>query len=213
MYEKNTGNASPFASLSGRCLLCPVCRAAGVGRCGAFAPRGPKPPPAEARRCGHAPQTSTPRYGAADLRVGILPEESISSVVHFFFCAFGLIQKHQKIKHCESSGCRHLRSLSGHKDCAVLHTRSGRSHKCRHSFRSFRSAIPQAESLLNEKRGIQIAINHCCAKRTTDSALRKSGKKNGRRLRRRKRGRKPSAVPRLFALRILLAPPFCAKRW
>ena len=49
MYEKNTGNASPFASLSGRCLLCPVCRAAGVGRCGAFAPRGPKPPPAEAR--------------------------------------------------------------------------------------------------------------------------------------------------------------------
>ena len=73
-----------------------------------------------------------------------------------FFCAFGLIQKHRKIKHCEKSGS---------------------------------SAIPQAEGLLNEKRGIQIAINHCCAKRTTDSALRKIGKKNGRLLRRRKRGR------------------------
>ena len=102
MYEKNTGNASPFASLSGRCLLCPVCRAAGVGRCGAFAPCGPKPPPAEVRRCGRVPQTSTRRYGAADLRVGILPEESISSVVHFLSsCAFVLIQKHQKIKHGE----------------------------------------------------------------------------------------------------------------
>jgi len=52
MYEKNTGKASSFAPLSGRCLLCPVCRAAGVGRCGAFAPRGPKPPPAEVRRWG-----------------------------------------------------------------------------------------------------------------------------------------------------------------
>ena len=102
MYEKNTGNASSFAPLSGRCLLCPVCRTAGVGRCGAFAPRGPKPPPAEARRCGRAPQTPPRRYGAADLRVGILPEESISSVVHFLSsCAFVLIQKHQKIKHGE----------------------------------------------------------------------------------------------------------------
>ena len=189
MYEKNTGNASSFAPLSGRCLLCPVCRTAGVGRCGAFAPRGPKPPPAEARRCGRAPQTSTRRYGAADLRVGILPEESISSVVYFFLLCFWLDPKAPKIKHCESSGCRHPRSLSGHKRLRCLHTRSGRSHKCRHSFRSFRSAIPQAESLLNEKRGIQIAINHCCAKRTTDSALRKIGKKNGRLLRRRKRGR------------------------
>ena len=32
-------------------------------------------------------------------------------------------------------------------------------------------------------------INHRCVQRTTDSALRKSGKKNGRRLRRRKRER------------------------
>ena len=96
MYEKNTGNASSFAPLSGRCLLCPVCRAAGVERCGAFAPRGPKPPPAEARRCGHAPQTSTRRYGAADLRVGILPEESISSVVYFFLLCFWLDPKAPK---------------------------------------------------------------------------------------------------------------------
>ena len=51
----------------------------------------------------------------------------------------------------------------------------------------------------------QIIIS--CAKRTTDSALRKSGKKNGRRMRRRKRGRElvrvafqahPAAVPRAF---------------
>ena len=96
MYEKNTGNASPFASLSGRCLLCPVCRAAGVGRCGAFAPCGPKPPPAEVRRCGRVPQTSTRRYGAADLRVGILPEESISSVVYFFLLCFWLDPKAPK---------------------------------------------------------------------------------------------------------------------
>ncbi len=96
MYEKNTGNASPFASLSGRCLLCPVCRAAGVGRCGAFAPRGPKPPPAEACHCGRVPQTSTRRYGAADLRVGILPEEPISSVVYFFLLCFWLDPKAPK---------------------------------------------------------------------------------------------------------------------
>ena len=63
----------------------------------------------------------------------------------------------------------------------VLHTRSGRSHKCRHSFRSFRSAIPQAESLLNEKRGIQIAINHRCAERTITSALHRRREQIGRR--------------------------------
>jgi len=28
------------------------------------APRGPKPPPAEARHCGRAPQTSTRSYGS-----------------------------------------------------------------------------------------------------------------------------------------------------
>ena len=113
MYEKNTGNASPFASLSGRCLLCPVCRAAGVGRCGAFAPRGPKPPPAEACHCGRVPQTSTRRYGAADLRVGILPEEPISSVVYFFLLCFWLDPKAPKDqalrkerKQCDCAGLR-----------------------------------------------------------------------------------------------------------
>ena len=117
----------------------------------------------------------------------------------FFLLCFWLDPKAPKDQALRKvAGAATCARRAGTKDCAVLHTRSGRSHKCRHSFRSFRSAIPQAESLLNEKRGIQIAINHCCAKRTTDSALRKSGKKNGRRLRRRKRGRKPSAVPRLF---------------
>ena len=53
----------------------------------------------------------------------------------------------------------------------------------------FCSAIPQAESLLNEKRGIQIAINHCCAKRTTVSALRKVRKKKRAATSVKKRGR------------------------
>ena len=60
------------------------------------APRGPKPPPAEARHCGRAPQTSTRRYGAADLRIGILPEEPISSVVYFFLLCFWLDPKAPK---------------------------------------------------------------------------------------------------------------------
>ncbi|WP_443746547.1 hypothetical protein, partial [Alistipes communis] len=48
--------------------------------------------------------------------VGFHTGESNSSVVHFLSsCAFVLIQKHQKIKHGESNGRRHLRSLSGHK--------------------------------------------------------------------------------------------------
>ena len=69
--------------------------------------------------------------------------ESIS----LFFCAFGLIQKHQKIKHRENSGCRHLRSLSDHERLRFSHDRSGRSRRCRHCFRYFRSAIPQAGDL------------------------------------------------------------------
>ena len=51
--------------------------------------------------------------------------ESIS----LFFCAFGLIQKHQKIKHRENSGCRHLRSLSDHERLRFSHDRSGRSRR------------------------------------------------------------------------------------
>ena len=47
----------------------------------------------------------------------------------FFFCAFGLIQKHQKIKHRENSGCRHLRSLSDHERLRFSHDRSGRSRR------------------------------------------------------------------------------------
>ena len=65
----------------------------------------------------------------------------------FFFCAFGLIQKHQKIKHRENSGCRHLRSLSDHERLRFSHDRSGRSRRCRHCFRYFRSAIPQIGGL------------------------------------------------------------------
>ena len=68
----------------------------------AFAPCGLKSPPAEARHRGRVPQPSARRYDAADLDVGILSGESISSVVHFLSsCAFVLIQKHQKIKHGE----------------------------------------------------------------------------------------------------------------
>ena len=98
---------------------------------------------------------------------------------------------HQTAADCRSSinGMNNLRCVERTTDSAVLYTRSGRSRRCRHCFRYFRSAIPQAGGLLNEKRRIQIGINQRCAKRTTVSALRKSGKKNGRRMRRRKRGR------------------------
>ena len=87
---------------------------------------------------------------------------------------------------CRSSinGMNNHRCAQRTTDSAVLYTRSGRSRRCRHCFRYFRSAFPQAGGLLNEKRGIQIGINHRCAKRTTVSALRKIGKKNGRRMRR-----------------------------
>ena len=81
-----------------------------------FAPCGLKSPPVEARHRGRVPRPSARRYDAADLGVGILSGESISSVVHFLSsCAFVLIQKHQKIKHGESSGRRHQCSPSGHK--------------------------------------------------------------------------------------------------
>ena len=98
---------------------------------------------------------------------------------------------HQAAADCRSSinGMNNLRCAQRTTDSAVLYTRSGRSRRCRHCFRYFRSAFPQAGGLLNEKRRIQIGINHRCAKRTTVSALRKIGKKNGRRMRRRKRGR------------------------
>ena len=66
----------------------------------------------------------------------------------FFFCAFGLIQKHQKSSTAKSSGCRHLRSLSDHERLRFSHDRSGRSRRCRHCFRYFRSAFGQACGLL-----------------------------------------------------------------
>ena len=81
-----------------------------------FAPCGLKSPPVEARHRGRVPRPSARRSDAADLGVGIRSGESISSVVHFLSsCAFVLIQKHQKIKHGESSGRRHQCSPSGHK--------------------------------------------------------------------------------------------------
>ena len=80
-----------------------------------------------------------------------------------FFRAFGLIQKHQKIKHGEKQRVT---------TPALFAVRSRRRRPAK-----------------TEYRGIRIVINHRCAKRTTDSALRKNGKKNGRRMRRRKRGR------------------------
>ena len=58
----------------------------------------------------------------------------------FFFCAFGSST-------AKSSGCRHLRSLSDHERLRFSHDRSGRSRRCRHCFRYFRSAIPQAGGL------------------------------------------------------------------
>ena len=53
----------------------------GLKYCG-HAPCGLKSPPAEARHRGRVPQPSARRYDAADLGVGILSEESISSVEH-----------------------------------------------------------------------------------------------------------------------------------
>ena len=47
-----------------------------------------------------------PRWKSPNRRCGILPEESIGSFSsHSISCAFGLIQKHQKIKHGDRTGC------------------------------------------------------------------------------------------------------------
>ena len=51
---------------------------------------------AEHAPSGEPPQAPTRRYDAADLRVGILPEESISSVVYFFLLCFCLDPKAPK---------------------------------------------------------------------------------------------------------------------
>ena len=61
------------------------------------------------------------------------------------------------------------------------HDRSGRSRCCRHFFRYFHSAIPAGRRPAKCVERIYIGINHRCAKRTTDFALRKVRKRNEQR--------------------------------
>ena len=88
---------------------------------------------------------------------------------------------HRAAADCRSSinGMNNHRCAERTTDSAVLCTRSGRSRRCRHCSRYFRSAFPQAGGLLNEKRRIQIGINHRCAKRTTAPHCEKAGRRTG----------------------------------
>ena len=77
-----------------------------------------------------------------------------------FLCTFGLTQK-KKSSTAKSRGCRCCRSLSGHERLRLSHTRSGRSRRCRHFLRAFRSAIVQAFGLRKRRipmRGWDIAL-------------------------------------------------------
>ena len=116
----------------------------------------PSDPDRGALRTLLAPPFVTKRWlnpllaGNAESKVGMLPEESIEK---FFFSqnSFSVLlagsKSTKRSSTAKSSGCRHLRSLSDHERLRFSHDRSGRSRRCRHCFRYFRSAIPQIGGL------------------------------------------------------------------
>ena len=70
-----------------------------------------------------------PRWKSPNRRCGILPEESIGSFSSHWWisCAFGLIQKHQKIKHGDRAGCEPAKTKSK----SSLRTAQPPCEKCR----------------------------------------------------------------------------------
>ena len=84
--------------------------------------------------------------GDAESKVRNFPKES-KNRFHFFSVLLASSKSTKRSSTPKSSGRRHPRSLSDHaRSTPFAHDRSGRSHRCRHSFRSFRSAFPQAET-------------------------------------------------------------------
>ena len=102
-------------------------------------------------RCGHFWRHLLVTKGGKEFLAG--SSESCCGILPpLFFSTFGLTQKYQKVKHGEKQRVPATTLAErSRKIGAFSHDRSGRSRRCRHFLRSFRSATVQASGLPKQR--------------------------------------------------------------